>query len=212
MNRLKMYYFFDPMCGWCYGFTNILNQLRIDFPETEIEVICGGMVIGKREGKIGPTGKYVLNLLPRVEKFSGREFGESYKEKNIDGSLHISSLKPSVAICIVKDIIPGQTLDYINSLQQMHFYEGRSLDDFAVYRELAEEFNLDPDDFIAKLKRDFWIEKAKEDFKFSADVGITGYPTLVADVKNKLKLVSFGFNRYSHVKAEMENMLILDKV
>ena len=206
MNRFKLYYFFDPMCGWCYGFGNILTRLSLDYPDMDMEVICGGMVIGKREGPVGDTGKYINNLIPRVEQFSGRQFGDKYKSGNENGSLNISSFKPSVAVCIAKELIPDKILKFTSRLQHKHFFEGHNLDDDEVYEDLAIEFKMDPYEFLRLLKDDKYKNQAKADFKYSADIGITGFPTLVAEINDQLKLVSYGFNRYSHVKQELDSV------
>jgi putative protein-disulfide isomerase len=40
-----LYYVYDPLCGWCYGFSPVINQLKESMQdEFTIEVISGVMV------------------------------------------------------------------------------------------------------------------------------------------------------------------------
>ena len=35
MNALKLYYFFDPLCGWCYASAPALAGLALNIPSYE---------------------------------------------------------------------------------------------------------------------------------------------------------------------------------
>jgi putative protein-disulfide isomerase len=64
-----IFYVFDPMCGWCFGFSGVIKQAAKDYQnDFEFVAISGGMVVGEREGPIGDFADYILGAYKRVEE------------------------------------------------------------------------------------------------------------------------------------------------
>ena len=77
----QILYLFDPLCGWCYGFSHtILSFYKSKKDEFDFVTIPGGMVTGGRVGPISQMEDYISKSYPKVEKMTGIKFGESYTE------------------------------------------------------------------------------------------------------------------------------------
>ena len=62
-NEPVIYYIFDGLCGWCYGFAPVVNQLQQELGKKVIfKVISGGMVTGSRVGPIRQMAAYIPAL------------------------------------------------------------------------------------------------------------------------------------------------------
>ena len=45
----ELLYIFDPLCGWCYGMTPVIQRVRTDMAgQIQVSVLSGGMVTGER--------------------------------------------------------------------------------------------------------------------------------------------------------------------
>jgi putative protein-disulfide isomerase len=204
---MRLYYFFDPLCGWCYGFTDIVEQLTKTYPDLELSMVCGGMVIGKSEGYLHEKGIYISRILPRLTALTGSDFGDAYIKKLDDGDFYYSSYKPSVALIIIKNEFPEKMLDAVKFLQKSMFYFGDDLQNDEIYSDLSSALGMDNNYLFEEMKELKWKEKLKQDFEFTATVGIQGFPTLVADIQDKLYLVTHGWSRYSEVEKVMEELM-----
>lgn len=208
MNLTKIYYFYDPMCGWCFGFSSVIQQVIQSHPHIPLEVVCGGMVKGSLEGPIGDRGTHILNAIPRVESQSGTRFGEHYKNRVADGTMWNSSVKPSIALSIVKKLYPEHAFAFTQKLQHAYFGLGQNLNDSSVYHDLLKDFHEDSDEFLYWMGEQHWIQKTFDDFEFTANVGITGFPTLVGEVNDKFMLLAYGFCSFKEVN---DNILQLQE-
>lgn len=45
---MKIYYFWDAYCGWCYGFEAIFEKFLENHQDLEVEVISGGLFFDKK--------------------------------------------------------------------------------------------------------------------------------------------------------------------
>lgn len=204
---MRLLYFFDPLCGWCYAFHPVIRSLSRRFPEVPVSAHCGGMYLGRNEGPIGHKGRYILGVIPRLEEMTGCVFGAPYKALLESGKLYCSSLMPSRAIHTAATFNSQNVLDFIGDLQAGMFIDGRSYEDTDLYRDLAVKYDYDPDEFLKRMMSDESDKNANGDFDFTASVGITGFPTLVAEIDNKLYLVSHGYSSEKQTLEAIEGLM-----
>lgn len=203
---MKLYYFFDPLCGWSYGFHAVLNEIKSQFPECPIHVICGGMMSPRHEKYVGDDGQYYLNLLPHLENKTGVHFGDAYKERLEKGDLFLSSLKPSSAINIVSTLHPEYTLDFIECLHEQLFIYGQDLQSSDAIAQAAEACGLNGLEIAAEFTQVQWLDLAFRDFSFTAEMGITTFPTLIASSQQQLHLLANGYENLATVEARLAQM------
>jgi putative protein-disulfide isomerase len=57
---MKMLYFYDALCGWCYGFSPVMQKTAEVYQDQfEFQVVSGGMISGSRIGPIGTVAPYI---------------------------------------------------------------------------------------------------------------------------------------------------------
>jgi putative protein-disulfide isomerase len=200
---MKLYYFFDPLCGWSYGFHAVLKEIKSQFPECPVHVICGGMMSPRHEKVVGENGKYYLNILPHLEHKTGAAFGNDYKKRLEQGNLFLSSLKPSMAVNIVHSLHPEYTLDFVKSLHEQLFIHGQDLQSTDHIMQAAEACGLDGLEIATEFTQVQWLDLAFRDFSFTAEMGITTFPTLIASCNQQLHLLANGYENYTTVEARI---------
>lgn len=204
---MKILYFYDPLCGWCFAFADAVKQLKEKYPDWDFEIISGGMVRGVNEGPIGNMSSYILSALPRVEEMSGVKFGTAYREVLKDGTQNTSSVPPSKALAIVKKHFPEQQYSYAEAMQQAYYIEGQDLTSIETHKKLFADLGFP----VELLENEFDSEEAMklalEDFQFSANCGITGYPALVIQKGEEYFLAAKGYTSFEQLANVVDRII-----
>lgn len=190
----QIIYVFDPMCGWCYGFSNTIKEAEQKYSaDFDFKIISGGMVLGEREGPIGEFANYILSAYPKVEEYSGMKFGQPYIDQLKTQSLYTSSLLPSIALCIVQQMDSTKAIQFASAMQKAHFQNGKNLSDSASYEPILMDLGLDINHFYLQLQSGSFLEEAQKGFEASHYLGVNGYPAVLALVNGKYYSVAKGF-------------------
>jgi putative protein-disulfide isomerase len=204
----KIIYVFDPMCGWCYGFSKVINRYATEHKtEFDFDIISGGMVVGDREGPIGDFAEYILGAYKRVEDYSGVKFGEAYLAQLRTKKLWSSSVTPAIAIETFKTYKPDEAIAFASAVQKSYFYDGKDLRSDDVYREVLKPYAIDADRFIEKMHTEQLRKAATDGFQESANYGITGYPAVLLLYNGKYYMVAKGFTDYETFSRTVQTVL-----
>ena len=118
---MKILYFWDAYCGWCYGFDKIFTKFYENHTDVEIEIISGGLFIGDNSKKIKEYG-FFQEGNKRISEMYNVEFGEKYNEVIEEGEMVLNSVHPAIAMDIVKELIPNsQILHFAYDIQCKFF-------------------------------------------------------------------------------------------
>lgn len=207
-----IYYCYDSYCGWCYGFSAVINKLAIEYSELlEIEVLSGGMILPESPLPISVTSAYIQKTYRTVEERTGTKFGEDYLWHvfNPDKSDWFpNSEKPAIALCVFKEYYPNLQSQFASDLQYSLHYEGRDLCDNEAYRHLLEKYDLPEEDFYMKLRSEEYREKAHYEFALVKQLQVTGYPTVLLQAsESKFYLLARGYTDYDSLVQNVEHGL-----
>ena len=88
----QVVYVYDPLCGWCYGFSNVITKLQENYQsKIDFTVLSGGMMMGSREEPISVMADYIKGAYKTVEQKCGVTFGERYLKGILESKTYISS-------------------------------------------------------------------------------------------------------------------------
>lgn len=76
---MKIYYIFDALCGWCYGFNKPMKEFYSCHKNIEIEVISGGLFVGNRAQAI-VNYPHIPGANARISAIFGVNFSENYQK------------------------------------------------------------------------------------------------------------------------------------
>ncbi|MEQ9378407.1 MAG: DsbA family protein [Imperialibacter sp.] len=207
MKKETIIYIFDPLCGWCYGFSgtivDLFNKRKDEF---NFEVVAGGMVTGTRIAPFSTMHGYISGAYKRVEEMTGAKFGESYLNDLLPSDTQMNSEPPSRALVTFRSFLPDQVVPFAHALQKKQYLEGRDFADNKVYEELATEFGLDPKAFIEKFESEEMKYRTTQDFQWSNSAGVKGFPTVVLKNDQGYYLVSNGFRPLEEVEKVIETI------
>ena len=176
---MKILYFWDAYCGWCYGFNKLFTEFYKNHTDVEIEIVSGGLFISQNSKKIS---EYTFNNKEIVNMYKV-EFGEAYNKVVGEGELVLNSVQPAIALNTVKELIPNsKILDFAYDMQKKFFIEGKSLSEVDTYLELCEKYDIDYSELALKLTIAFKdTNPIQQDFLKTLNLGIESYPTAVIE-------------------------------
>ena len=203
-DKPELRYFFDPLCGWCYGFGPVLMRLYEELKD-EIDFVAhpGGMVVGERVGPLAEKASYIKNALPRLEAMTGVTFSPEYHHLIDDGTRIQNSVPPSRALTVLAraDGHPGRTVPFAHDLLEANFKYAHDLADPAVLLDIATRYGFTEPAFLAAFTDPDTAAYTQAGFTAASQIGITGFPTLVLRQGNAGTIVARGWAPYEQVKA-----------
>ncbi len=180
MNKPLLIYCYDAYCGWCYGFSKIMQQVAADYSnELDIEVLSGGMILPEKPVHIKVSAGYIANAYTQVEELTGVKFGPDYLWHILnpeESDWYPHSEKPAIALCIFKEYYPQRAVEFAADLQYSLHYEGRDLTDNEAYRHLLEKYGINEEAFFEKLSNEAYKEMAHYEFSLVKQLKVDGYP------------------------------------
>lgn len=198
----EIIYLYDPLCGWCYGFSPVMVELHAQFrEELPFTVLAGGMVTGERVGPIGKVAPYVRTAYKRVEELSGVKFGEKFVQMmEAGGDTVFNSEPPSRAAYILKDAFPKQTVAIAHGVQDVIYKLGLDPNLASSYHELATSFGMPIPTFDQHFESHHYRVAVQDEFAQVTKFGVTGFPTVVYRTQDQYYLVSNGYTGLDNVK------------
>ena len=208
MIKDTIYYVYDPLCSWCYGFSPVMKKLKNSYDnEFNFEVISGGMQSGDRKQPVSVIRDYLKGAYKNVTERTGVEFGDKFMKVLDDGTRILDSIPPSIALSIIKELKPEETLNFAAIIQEAIYYDGMDWNLVEAYFPYLEKYNIDPDEFMKKFEDPIYKEKTLEDFKLASNFGVTGFPTVILKKDDKYYLIAQGFVPFEQLNASVEQVL-----
>jgi len=188
-----------------------MTQTVAQFPNLQIEVLSGGMVLPETPVHISATASYIQSAYKTVEEYTGVTFGPDYLwhiNHPDQSDWYPNSEKPAIALCIFKEIYPEKQVAFAADLQKALHFEGRDLTDNAAYLHLLEKYAIDATMFFDKLNSEAYKEKAKYEFALVKQLQVSGYPcVLLQESETKFHLLARGYTSFVDLKARLERAL-----
>ncbi len=208
--KSKIIYIYDPLCGWCYGFSPVIRKIQEEYKDKmDFDIISGGMIVGDRVGPVGAFADYILKALPRLEELTGVTFGEPYLSQLKDKSLFLSSLKPCIALEVFKSFNEKDAIAFASSMQKAHYIDGKNLEDENVYLELIKPYNIDSTEFLKRWNSDEFKYETTNQFKMIQEWGISGFPAVILVKDNQFYLIAKGYVDYENLQTTIEKILVV---
>ncbi|MGY6562842.1 MAG: DsbA family protein [Luteibaculaceae bacterium] len=201
-------YVYDPLCGWCFGFSQVLKEIKIQFEEKlHFTVLSGGMLLGSRE----TTGKAIKNLVgdgfKRVEELAGVKFGEAYLNGLLNSDTVFNSLQGSLALTAFKQDYPDKAIEFATAIQEAIHAYGNEPSNPATFCKIAANFGLEENLFKQKME-DYQTNLATQnEFNFVGQLQVTGFPAAFIFRNKQFYQVARGFTTTDKLSVTIKAVL-----
>jgi len=201
----QIIYVFDPLCGWCYGFSPVMKQAYDTFKEkADFKVITGGMIIGDQIGPIGNIAQFLKGATARVTERTGARFSSLFLDTILtEGTQLLTSMEPSIAVQICKQEKPERLFEFMSELHKDIYIMGLQTAIPSDYGRLAMNMGFDKNTFIKNMQDEEYKELALADFAEASRLNIQSYPAVLLRNKGVYKELTRGYRNWE----ELENIL-----
>jgi putative protein-disulfide isomerase len=207
---MEIIYVFDVLCGWCFGFSPVMQEMYKRHADMKFTVISGGLVTGSRVGPMSNMAGYIEKAIPGLEKTTGVIVGEEFKKQLKIGARIQNSLTPAIALCILKEMLPDNQVPLAHAIQQAYFVKGEDLENEDTYAAIAKSFDLDEVEFKRKMADPRYENMANEEFEQAKKWGITGFPAVILNRGDSLIAISNGYTTFADLEKRLESAITME--
>jgi putative protein-disulfide isomerase len=188
----RLLYVMDPMCSWCWGFAEVAQALveQAQAGGMTLQLVVGGLRTGSGSALEPSTRRYILEHWEAVAQTTGQSF--RFQDALPDGFVY--DTEPACrAVVAARSLDPESAWRLVKLIQQAFYLEGRDVTRPAVLTELAEQAGLPRIEFAEAFDSVEQRAATAADFVWVQDLGIAGFPTLLAERNGQLALLTNGY-------------------
>ncbi|MDX5427354.1 MAG: DsbA family protein, partial [Bacteroidota bacterium] len=211
MDRPRLIYVFDALCGWCYAFGFEVEKIMNEFgSEVDPLVINGGLVLGDRVGTFDETYPQIHDSVKQLEQYTGHSFGSAFKEGVLKNTADyvLDSEIPSRAMVIFRDHFPERQIEISHILQKAFYLNGRNISNQEVLADIAEEMGMDRASFLLEMNEESYRLKTLADFQTAQKMGISGFPALAIQIGEKGYLLARGYRPADEIIGTLRELMV----
>lgn len=203
-NQIEILYAYEPLCGWCYGFSEELNKLISRLSSViNFKLINGGIFAGSKSLKMECISEHIKRNMGNVTERSGIEFGDKFMNLLEDKDYDYDSKKASIAVAILREIYPKKTFEFASNIQKAFFYDGKDIQSDSFYVELLKAYPINLTKFLERLNNPIESLKIEYEFSNTQKLGFQGYPAMAIKTKNGTKVLNQGYNTASQLVSKI---------
>jgi putative protein-disulfide isomerase len=184
-------YVTDPMCAWCYGFTQVIRRLRaLWHGRLSVEVIAGGMFPYNREPLSREQREHMAVSWHRVQERTSLPFNYGlFVQEDF-----VYDTEPACrALHVVRRLRPALTLEVLRALHSAFYADGLNLTDPQVLAQVVRPFGIGENLFFALYEADEIINATEQEFEFVQMLGVTDLPSVYLEGGMGPELLARGF-------------------
>jgi putative protein-disulfide isomerase len=135
-------YLFDPLCGWCYGASPVLEGLAAR-PDFAIELVPTGLFVEGARLMDESFAAYAWANDQRIARLTGQPFSEDYRRKVLgDRTRQFDSGPATLALTAVAGVAPARELEALKAIQRARYVDGRDTTDMSVLSDVLRGLSL----------------------------------------------------------------------
>ncbi|MFL9814833.1 DsbA family protein [Stutzerimonas sp. VN223-3] len=187
----RLIYVMDPMCSWCWGFAPVVQSLVAQAKEQGVgaDLVVGGL--RQERTAMDQAGRErTASYWRAVHEASGQPF-------NFDGGLPEGLVYDTEPAC--RALVAARSLDaklawtLAGLIQHAFYVESRNVTLPPELVDLAEAVGIPRIEFSDRFDSQPVRDATAADFNWARNLGISGFPTLLAEHNGQLALLTNGF-------------------
>lgn len=195
---VRLVYFADPMCSWCYGFGPQLSALLERVGPFDLRLVMGGLRAYNTSVMDAALKRTLREHWQHVHEASGLPFADGQLARED----FVYDTEPACrAVVTARTQEPERALDYFHAVQAAFYGEGRDVTQGDVLADVAAALGLQRAEFAAAWASESMKLETRGDFLLAQRLGVSGFPTLAMHHGERLHLVANGFTR-THILSQ----------
>jgi putative protein-disulfide isomerase len=187
----RLLYVMDPMCSWCWGFAPVAEALaeQAAAAGVPLQLVVGGL----RRDQVAIDGAARVRYLgywQAVNASTGQLFDF---ERGLPEGLVYDTEPACRALVTARSLDAASAWALLKLIQQAFYTEGVDVTQAGVLAQLAEQAGIPRIEFAEAFDSQAMFDATAADFSWVQDLGIAGFPTLLAERDGQLALLTNGY-------------------
>jgi len=187
----RLIYVMDPMCSWCWGFAPVVEALAEQARARGVgmQLVVGGL---RRERMVMARAarERTLSYWHAVHEASGQPFD---LEHGLPDDLVYDTEPACRALVAARSLDAALVWPLAHCIQQAFYVDRRDVTLPLHLVELASTVGLKRGRFADSFDSEVVRDATRADFEWVQNLGIAGFPTLLAEHRGQLSLLTNGY-------------------
>jgi len=202
----KLWYFTDPMCSWCWGFTPAIESIREEYgARLQTELVVGGLHPSETSPLTDVAREDIYHDWRQVHERSGQPF--DFDRAIPAAGFVCNSEPPSRAVVSAASLDEELTLPMMRAIQSAFFADGRDVTKTETLADLAAELGFDRGAFLELFETRSMRDKTHAQFVKTRQMGVRGLPALILQQGDELHHICNSWQPLAKIHAALDARL-----
>ncbi len=197
-----LWYFADPMCSWCWGFSPVIEAIREEYRDRlKVALILGGLRVGTTEAMSARARQEILHHWHDVHE----KTGQTFLFEGALGEGFVYDTEPACrAVVAMAELSTTAVFPLFKAIQMAFYGEGREVTHAEVLAGLAEGLGVEKTAFLAAFGSEKVRAKTRAHFQMARNLQVKGFPTLVAQRDEQHQVLATGYRSLGELKVDID--------
>ncbi|MBW8184892.1 DsbA family protein [Shewanella nanhaiensis] len=192
-SKPKLYYIYDPMCSWCWGYAPTWHKLKTALEESGITVKykLGGLAPDSDE----PMPEEMQVFLEQTWHKISAQLGTVF---NYDFWQQCQPRRSTYPACRAALIAREHNLEQamLQGIQTAYYLEAKNPSDLETLTDIAISIGLDSTEFIKQMHSEKLNQKLMSEIASTRQLPIQGFPSLVLVHNNQVTPIQINYQNW----------------
>ena len=197
----KLYYVYDPMCSWCWGYKPVWEQVKQAVTyDVEVIYVVGGLASDTDEPMPEMMQAQIASYWKKIENHLGTKFNYEFWTDNTPRRATYPACRASLAARY-----QGAEEAMLAAIQVAYYLEAKNPSDNSVLIELAQRIGLDKAAFESALLSPNTHQALLTEIRFSREIGGNSFPSLFIEKADKIVEIAVDYKNADRTIALIRN-------
>lgn len=198
-----LYYVYDPMCSWCWGFKPVWERVKAALSDRlAIVYVLGGLAPETETPMPQAMRDQLQQTWHRISEICGVEFNFAFWTRNTPRRSTYPACK---AALVAREY--GKELVMYERIQRFYYLEAGNPSLYENLYMLAVELGLPRQPFIDRIHSPELDRLFRDERMFAEQLGAQGYPSVVLKVGERVHFIEHSYTDAEENIRQIETLL-----
>ncbi|PKF62661.1 DsbA family protein [Psychromonas sp. psych-6C06] len=196
-NSIQLYYVYDPMCSWCWGYRPtwlaLKKALQTEFPNIQIQYRVGGLAPDSEHEMPQDMQHFLQQTWHKIAAQLGTTFNFDFWQQCTPRR----STYPACRACLIARK-SGHEEQMILAIQHAYYLQAQNPSDSDTLMALAAKLGLNQHDFSQALHAPLIEQQLQTEIESVRQLPIQGFPSLVLTVNGQHHAISIDYHHWQN--------------
>ncbi len=190
----KLYYVYDPMCSWCWGYKPIWQQIeQAVYEGVEVQYLLGGLAPDSDVAMPLEMQQQIASYWKKIENYLGTQFNYDFWTNNTPRRSTYPACRALLAARA-----QGKEMEMLDAIQKAYYLEAKNPSDDEVLIGLAKQIGLDSRLFEEQFLAQTTQQKLLDEIAFARSIGGNSFPSLFVEKRGVITELHIDYQSFKN--------------